>query len=373
MPPTFADVARRGKPVHVAQRRITRYDGSLALARSLRLRVVVLAWPLALLAAQAAGCAEDGATGGSDDEGPGQGATRPEAGVGGSEDDRPSSIMRLAHLADGVDEIDFCYRPSGTGSFEGPVLARGTSPERDGGPDADAGDDAGEALDADADGGDAEAGSPTTAPIAPRTVSRYLVLPAAGPLTLAVVRGGASSCANPLATGDVTLDPGKLTTVVVLGTREGEGATALGVTAFVDDRRTEPDKARVRLVNAALGDGTRAPSALAVRAVAGTTTVLADRIEPRKKGAASMTIPVDELGYATVAPVPPPTTLAIGPAADTSADAAPEPWQSAATDLELVGGSLHTGFVVSEGTAFAVLWCADTRTAGDRTACSLVR
>jgi hypothetical protein len=87
-------------------------------------------------------------------------------------------------------------------------------------------------------------------------------------------------------------------------------------------------------------------------------------------------VPVDSLGYATLEPVPSPAQLAVGAAASPMAsDASSDSWVSQAGSLDLRGGSLHTGFVLSGGEAqpFEVLWCTDTSTTGDVTTCALVR
>ena len=83
---------------------------------------------------------------------------------------------------------------------------------------------------------------------------------------------------------------------------------------------------------------------------------------------------VDNLGYVTAPPLAPPVSLAIGPASGGPADAALEHWLSQPRDLELRGGSLHTGFVLTgtSESSFAILWCADATTSGDQTKCEVV-
>jgi hypothetical protein len=103
---------------------------------------------------------------------------------------------------------------------------------------------------------------------------------------------------------------------------------------------------------------------------------IAARVEPTKAASPSATVPIDSLGYATVAPVPSPATLAVGAAASpTASDAAIDSWVSQGVDLGLRGASLHTGFVLTgeDQESFEVLWCTDTSTSGDRTTCVLVR
>lgn len=306
----------------------------------------------------------------------------------------PLSTMRIAHLAPELGPIDFCYQTAQSGTWIGPVLESPAPPEEDGGPDADADapdeqgldgvlptvPDAASSPDAEtsladaASDADAAMNSPTTGSF--RTVSKYLDLQAVGPVTIAVVEAGARSCSNALVRGTVTLDPGKLTTVALFG-RRADGGSELEIASFTDDRSTTPDAIRARVIHAALGTKTVAPAGpLAMRVVAARTTVLADHVEPRKAATPSGAIPVDSLGYATAAPVPPPASIAIGPTTSgAGADASFDPWMSQPHDLDLRGDSLHTAFVLtgaSEAT-FEVLWCADTTTAGTQTSCQIVR
>jgi hypothetical protein len=340
-----------------------------------RPRLPLLLLVLAAAGAHASACDGSGeADDGNMDGGTGS-PTHPETGVGLDDATVPAATMRLAHVAPDLGPVDFCYRTATTTSFEGPVLSQGI-----GGPRADAGDageagddDAGEPVEAGDDGGGPDDGAPS---VAYRTVSRYITLGAAGPLTIALVAPGSSSCASPIFSADVTLDPGKLATVAILGQRDADsGDATLGLAGFVDDRTTTSDKSRVRIVHAAFGTGARAPSsAIAVRAVGAKTVPLAERVEPRRASSASSTVPVDSLGYATITPVPSPAQLAVGPAPETSPDGAAESWLSQGVDLGLRGASLHTGFVLTGGDQpFEVLWCADTSTTGDRTTCQLVR
>jgi hypothetical protein len=318
-----------------------------------------------------------------DDGGP---SFLPDAAVGTADAGAPVSTMRLAHLAADLGPVDFCYRAAKASSFEGPVLGGGLgTPKRDAGA-GDAGADAngagGDPLDGgpmDAAAGDADAGTGAAA-IDFRTVSRYLTLDAAGPLTIALVAPGSTSCTTPLLSADVTLDPGKLATVAIVGHLSDDGgAGTLGLVAFIDDRTVAPSTARVRMINAALGAAgadaaTDAPNALAVRAVGAQTLTLAERVEPKRAGSPSSNVPVDSLGYATVLPVPSPARLAVGAASDTRSDAAVDSWVSEAGELGLVGSSLHTGFVLTGSVGpYEILWCTDTSTSGDHTTCALVR
>lgn len=342
-------------------------------------------------------CSDDG--GGSEvDDGMDSGPApiRADARTSGADAEAAQSTVRFAHLAAETAPIDFCYREAHAGSFVGPVLNGPVIPKADAG---DGGDD---------DGGDAEGGDgrdrgdlrdaaievPPDAALARPSLAygeatKYLVLQSSGPMTIAIVESGATSCAQPIASGDVTLDPGKLSTVALFS-RPGDGGVALEVASFTDDRTTAGGTARVRVIHGALGTSyAPAEEALAVRANAAKTTVLADRVEPRRAATLSEAVGVDALGYVTVAPIPPPATLAIGPApTDGGADAGFDPWLSKAYDLALTGGSLHTAFVLpplrsgapiadpdasARKSAFSVLWCADTTTSGDRTTCSWVR
>lgn len=292
-----------------------------------------------------------------------------EAGFGGNEAAVPSGTIRFAHLADGVGPIDFCYRAAGTANFVGPVISGGGAHA-----DAGAGDAAADG-DADAEAGPNvfdDAGAPA---VAPRAVTAYLTLAAAGSVRIAIVARGAASCTDRIVETDVTLDPGKLVTVALLGSGAVYDAgnldevRALGLVAFTDDRSTIADKARVRVVHAALA-GTL-PS-LAVRAVGAIAVPLADVVAPRHAASASATIPVDALGYATAAPLASPAAIGVDPVAD--ADGGGASWQSAPADLGLSGGSLHTAFVVTGTSApYAVLWCTDTSLTGDQTTCALLK
>lgn len=334
---------------------------------------------------------------------------RADARTSGPDAEAPASTMRLAHLAAESDAIDFCYQEAHAGTFVGPVLGgpRVAKPDaappsdggaadaadagpRDAGPDVDADSDADVDADSDTDAdADADAKAPTLASLSFGSVTKYLVLQSSGPMTIALVEGGATSCADPIAKGDVTLDPGKLSTVGVFS-RPGDGGVTLEIAAFTDDRTTASDDVRVRVIHAALGTSyARAEGAIAVRASAAKTTVLADRIEPRRAATESEAVQVDALGYVTATPIPPPAAVAIGPApTDGGADAGFEPWLSKPYDLGLTGGSLHTAFVLHAAAApapavvdaalprkgaFLVLWCADTTTEGDRTRCDWVR
>lgn len=354
------------------------------LASRSRLRALFVFVTLASGAAAALACGDSGNSGsGAFDTGDGGFASVPEAAVGPTDAESPATTMRLAHVAADLGAVDFCYRMATTSTFQGPVLngGLGSNVKRDAGA-RDGGDASSGVSDLDAgnrsDGeGGADAGA---ASVNYRTVSRYLTLGASGPLTIALVAPGATSCATPLFIADVTLDPGKLSTVAITSEAKGDGGAAgLALVAFIDDRMTLPNKSRVRMIHAALGTSAKRTSAdaLSVRTSGGSQTVsVADRVEPKRAASPSASVPIDSLGYATLAPVPSPAQLAVGAAASpTASDASIDAWVSDAVDLGLRGASLHTGFILTgEGKpSFEVLWCTDTSTSGDRTTCSLVR
>jgi hypothetical protein len=348
-------------------------------------------------AAAAIACGDSGDSSGTTsadaDGGP---STLPDAAIGPSDGGTPATTMRLAHVAADLGAVDFCYRMATTSSFEGPVLGGGLGTNKpdasDGDAEAGASGGGGDTPDPDPDagsdddggGGQDEGGLDAGAPsVTYRTVSRYVSLDVSGPLTIALVAPGSPSCATPLFTADVTLDPGKLSTVAIIGrdaTEDGgdAGDGKLSLVAFTDDRSITPDKARVRMIHAAFGltGGREAAGPLAVRATASQTVTVADHVDPKKQASPSATVPVDSLGYATIVPLPSPAQLAVGAAAGTPAvdDASIDSWVSAAGELGLSGSSLHTGFILT-GVAqpFEVLWCTDTTTVGDRTTCALIR
>jgi hypothetical protein len=354
-------------------------------------RVAFLLFALGSGLAQAVACGDGGAAGGEGARAGGGAGALPDAAVGSADSEAPAATMRLAHVAQGLGPVDFCYRTASSTSFEGPVLGGGLgavtkdaggADSGDAGGDDDAADAGGDDDAADAGGDDAaDSTDGGAASVGYRTVSRYLTLGASGPLSIALVAPGATSCATRLFVADVTLDPGKLSTVAIVG-RPGEdaGDPPLAIVAFIDDRMTVADKARVRMVHTAFGtSGGRAPAgALAVRASGATTLPLAELVEPGKVAASSAVVPVDSLGYATIAPLPSPAQLAVSAAAGAGptapSDASADSWLSAAGELDLRGGTLHTGFILSsEDQPYEVLWCTDTATSGSRALCSIVR
>jgi hypothetical protein len=356
----------------------------LLLLSRFRLSALLLALGTAGVYALACGDSE-GSNGEGSNDGDGGGGTVPDAEIVPSDAGALGTTMRLAHLSSDLGAVDFCYRMAKTSSFEGPVLGGGLGTiTKDAGYEGGDGGDAGVAEDGDATIDDAggEAGAEGGAPAAViyGTVSKYLTLDAAGPLEIELVAPGATSCATPLFVADVTLDPGKLSTVAIVGRHDATdaGASTLALVAFTDDRTTIPSKARVRMIHAALGKvgGREASGPLAVRAQAAQTVTIAERVEPKKAASPSAAVPVDALGYATILPLPSPTHLAVGAAANTTpgVDASSvDSWVSNAAELGMSGSSLHTGFIVTgDNKPFQVLWCTDTSTSGDETTCALV-
>lgn len=281
----------------------------------------------------------------------------PRDGGGGAEDAGPPvTFLRLAHAAPDLGPVDFCYREVGSSSFEGPVLA-GTPKAV-----ADAAVDAADAADAApvVDAGDA---GPS---LAYRAVTGYAAAVATGTVEIAIVLAG-SSCAESLVVGNVTLDPGKRTTIVLLGRRDVDGgAAALGLVGLVDDRTPADGGARVRVVHAALR-ADAAPSPILVRVVADPPRLLAERVEPRRVALPSDT--VDALGYTTVLPLTEPASLAV----TSLDDAGSLPWESGKTALGLAAGDVRTAFVLPDGDAFEAVICDDTRATSDDAACVVVR
>ena len=345
--------------------------------RSYRRSFFLVSLSLALAGGYALACGDsEGSGGGRNVANDGGIVTLRDAAVGGSDAAAPATTMRLAHVAADLGPVDFCYRTATSTSFDGPVLGGGIGdPKRDAGADGGANDAAPGPTDAGTDVALADGG---TTNIGYRMVTRYLTLDASGPLTIAIVAPGATSCATPLFMADVTLDPGKLATVAIVGLFANDaGAGERGLVSFIDDRTVAADEARVRMINAAFGS-VLAPTpgaTLAVRAASAQTLTLAERVEPEKAGSASSTVPVDSLGYATISPLPSPAQLAVGAAANTNADASVTSWLSTAGELGLRGGSLHTGFILSgeKQAPYEILWCLDTSTTGALATCDLVR
>jgi hypothetical protein len=287
-----------------------------------------------------------------------------------------STSVRFANLSAALGRIDVCYRRTGSDQFVGPLLG-----PADGGTDAGAGDGADDA-------GAFDAGA--TSGLAPRGVTGYWMVEGSGTFRVDVIRAGSTSCADPVASAEVTLEAGRYATVTVIDGRAGGGgprdagpdaesddggldaspdayvdaaSTEVSIAALADDLGVVPDKARVRVVHAALPV---APGAVAVSAIDGTRSVpLAPRVEPGR--AASAAPQVDARGYASIAPLADPQGLRI----DGLDDAGPASWSTALSPLGLRAGSNHTGFVAAGGTGLGVVWCDDTAT-GTIAACAWI-
>lgn len=279
----------------------------------------------------------------------------------------PSGTLRLVHAAVGLPAIDFCTRSGPQDLFDGPVLGRDRP--RDGGTDARMSDSAPNVDDAQASdsASDADASSITDAyvdagavtGVAPASASQYVSVTGSGTLEVAIVPAGTGSCGQPLATGQVTLEPGRLKTVIVFGLPQDAGRTA-GITAFDDTPDVIPNRAKLRLIYAAVGPAPRLTATLysTLTTTLGTLDPLAP-LRPDTDGSL-----VDGLGYANVDPRPPPTTLGFREAQSATA--------TQPADLGLTGGSVHTGFILPTQDGTSLLYCNDVSTDGPRTQCTLL-
>jgi hypothetical protein len=221
----------------------------------------------------------------------------------------------------------------------------------------------------------ARGGTPDGAPPPPAVpfpgASDYVTIPAAGTLDVALVAGGSLNCGQPLALGHVTIDAGKRTTVVAMGIERADagGSSSLTLAAFTDDPSVARD-ARVRVVHAALGD-VHAPGGLGVLEVAvggapAPIVPLASGVTPGHTATSTSVPPVDALGYADVPPVADPAPVRITQA---TSDAGTQAFSTATTALGVAAGSVHSGFVASNGLGgVLVLWCDDVATPASCTA-----
>lgn len=265
-----------------------------------------------------------------------------DASEGGAE--MSATTFRVANLSPDLGPIDVCVRLAPS-DWVGPIFGQET----------------------DASGQGA---------IAFPSVSGYTSVNGSGAFDIALVAAGALSCGQARAIGHVTLDAGKLSTVVVMGLDRGDAAApnALTISAFTDDPSTTTAQARSRLIHGALGDvvnpsGTGALSA--TRTNAGAPSIpLAAFIAPGHAATPSGASPVvDALGYNDSDPSAGASSLGLdgvdaadagSRAEDASADAAAFSWRSATTTFPMPAGSLHTGFVTSDGMGgVALLWCDD--------------
>jgi hypothetical protein len=373
-------------------------------------RVCVLLVPLAAVAAPGAmgGCIGQGA---SPDASADQSVAvpGPDASFEDGENDASTNItsaMRLANMSPDLGPVDFCWRVTGSGAFTGPVLGgsidAGAPPATDGagedgafdaGDVADSADGAIETADADgaaepeasddasalADASDAttdaadatlDGGGVTTDAGGARMTdggaiqhvgfgqaSDVETLPAIGTLDIALVAPYQLSCTAPRFVGRVTLDPGKVATVVIMGlkTTDAPRGSALQLKAFTDEPPGET--AHVRIIHAALGsgsDGTAPP--LSVQAG---NVLIAPEVDPGDAAATSASPAVDTLGYAPAPAFSSPAPIELG-TLDDAGDASARTWTTPFFDLGILPGTSHTGFVVSLGRgALGVVWCGD--------------
>jgi hypothetical protein len=364
---------------------------SLPLARFVRSPLVFLALAVTVSASAIASCSA------GDDlptvfKGPDGGSEPPPKDGGNLVPDAspPMGTLRFVHAAEGLPALDFCTRKNPQDLFVGPVFGR--ERPRDGGTDARADSAlADAAIEASTDAGidsgsDAADAGGTLLGVPYLTTSQYVSVEGIGTLEVAVIAAGTGSCADPLATGVVTLESGKLKTAVVyVGSRlpgdggpdardgASEGGTQSDAQAeeprftrlasYDDTPEITPNRAKVRLVYAT-GEVTPGLTATLYATEVTTLGTLEAGQVLRADGDAGT--PVDTLGYATVAPRPPPTTLGL------RAEGTSAPALSKTVDLGLIGGSLHTGFVVKSSARTEVLWCNDVATDGPRTQCSVL-
>jgi hypothetical protein len=311
----------------------------------------------------------------------------------------PSGAMRIAHMAPRLGNVDFCYRPAGDARFVGPVLtgasdagaapdaaadatvdaapADGAVPDAgdagaivDAGPDArdaaavDAGGDAGldAGLDATADAGDAATGDP----LAPFAVTTYVGVKGSGTFEIAIVAAGAGTCQSPLRTGQVTLDPGKLTTVVVAERSVVDAGPATVLLSLTDNPVVAEDRVRARVVHAAFGTAQQAaPGDLSVAVAGGTSPVVAAAVSPGGVTRARVDgPPVDPFGYAEIPPVASLAAIRV-----TELREGGVTWTSAFVDLGLAPSSIKTAYIAQAEANVVLVLCDDKATAGRRTAC----
>jgi hypothetical protein len=267
----------------------------------------------------------------------------------GSDGQVVTSTFRVAQLAPDLGTVDFCYRfaPS---QWIGPV------------------------LNVPADGG-----APSAA-VTFLTVSDWVTVRGSGALEIALVMPGATSCGQPLATGQVTLDAGKRATIVAMGLQSADAGAndALTIAAFIDDPTPVMGKARTRFVHAALGDP-KFPDgvgALAVSLVAANVPDVAIAADVERGHASTATTAppaIDALGYGTIDPLAFAAAVRLDEIAspDAGADAGYLSWQSTDASVTTAAGSIHTGFVASDGAgSVVVVMCDDTE---QRATCAILR
>jgi len=395
------------------------------------LRAAALATVATLATGGAVGCSTS-SSGGSDasDEHPITGVS-PDAGGEDASEGGPTTLMttlRVAQLSSDLGTIDLCYRASAAETFTGPILASAPASSDAGMPD-DAGPDAADAASFDAgaldvgaldagpadsgvigtpdvavaDAGPADAASPdatmadatltdatvgpdgspsdatadVSADAGPTTglaylqVSSYVTIAGAGTFDVVIVPGGQGECTNAILEREVTLNPGSRATLALQGSAgiDAGAPGALGMITMVDDPAVVAGATRTRVFDAARGPfGVPSPATLAV-GVKGTPSLSLALAAPNAAPMPNATPPTaDALGYHTDVPVAAPAELRIQ-----DADAGVASWLSVPADLQLVAGTIHTGFIVADPVyAFAVLWCDDTNFGTAASSCTLL-
>ena len=305
-----------------------------------------------------------------------------------------TTTLRLANLSPDLGPIDFCYRAPAMQTFNGPVLSPGM-------PGMTAGDAGAEAAaDASAETGDAAApldggprdATPEAASVPDASVEEtgpdtgldagppgvptfqitsYLQLEGAGTFDFAIVRAGALTCDKPLYTAQATLDSGKSSTLALMGIAAAEAGAgdALRAVTFTDDPTVVMTSFRARFIDAAFGFG-MTPTHGAWQVSLGGGMISSLGVVPLgDHSAPSSTPPVDPLGYLTGVPVSPPAALHL----DAADDAGAFSWATSSVDLGLAGGSVHTGFIVSDARGLLdVLWCNESNLATPMMSCALL-
>jgi hypothetical protein len=312
------------------------------------------AWILAgSLVALSIGCVDtagdvrDASSEGFTVEPPSDGAIARDAKDDGAAD--VTTKFRVVHLSNDLGAIDVCYRPTASQAWVGPLFADGAT--------ADA------ATAADAGVSEFRFGY----------VTRYVTARASGTFDIGLVAAGDASCGRPLALGQVTLDAGKLGTVVVMGLarRDAGSPGALAIASFTDDATSAPAAARARFIHAAVGGVGASP--LSISAVTtGNEITLASRVDPGHAATPTESPPkIDAFGYGSAAPI-----LANGAFRLASlADGGGPTWTTSGADLGMSAASIHSGFVfdASGSGDLAVLWCDDRGASEPWTPCAIVR
>jgi len=338
-----------------------------------------------------------------------------------------STLVRVANLAPWLGAVDICVLAPGFQTFEGPLISppadAGSAPDAaidfdvfaseddayvfdatpDGtNPDSDLGDVA-FPDGAKADGSAPDAGEPETSSeggetglgLAPFALSRYIELKAVGTFEFAIVEAGAQSCGSPRFTQQVTLDSGQKTTVVLglglagspsdsgtaldeagheeAGAKDGGLRFPLRLLSFTDEADPAPGASRTRFIDVPSPmspASTRAAISIGVLDPTSRLSTLASVVAPGSAASPSSTPPVvDALGYNDGNPVHGPLAFWIQPIDDAGAG----PWTSMVLELDLLAGSVHTGFVFAGARdGFQVLWCDDGAKASKLADCTLI-